>query len=49
MQLCSYIIVRILLLSFPPPWITDDNSNQWLLDACQVDFSHWLPVVHLVQ
>ncbi|XP_065888775.1 sphingomyelin phosphodiesterase-like isoform X2 [Dysidea avara] len=29
--------------SFPPPFITGKNSNQWLLNAYQADFSHWLP------
>ena len=39
------LIIAILysLCSFPPPWITGKNSNQWLLDAYQADFSHWLP------
>ncbi|XP_065887574.1 sphingomyelin phosphodiesterase-like [Dysidea avara] len=29
--------------SFPPPFITGENSNQWLLNAYQTNFSHWLP------
>ena len=35
---CSF-----LFYSFPPPFITGENSNQWLLNAYQTDFSHWLP------
>ena len=35
--------VHAAVYSFPPPFITGDNSNQWLLDAYQVDFFHWLP------
>ena len=31
------------IFSFPPPFITGKNSNQWLLDSYQLNFSHWLP------
>ncbi|RMX37741.1 hypothetical protein pdam_00006577 [Pocillopora damicornis] len=29
--------------SFPPPFITGDNSNQWLRDALANDWIQWLP------
>jgi len=43
-QLVWITIYTVLLVySFPPPFITGENSNEWLLNAYQSDFSHWLP------
>ena len=31
------------LSSFPPPYITGPQSNQWLLDSAAKHWSAWLP------
>ena len=32
----------VILVSFPPPFITGENSNSWLLDAAAELWDSWL-------
>ena len=32
----------VILVSFPPPFITGENSNSWLLDAAAELWESWL-------
>ena len=35
--------ILLLSSSYPPPYITGQASNQWLLDALAEQWSAWLP------
>ena len=43
LQIFIHLTLSLSSLSFPPPFITGERSNQWLLDALAEQWGSWLP------